>query len=350
MEAVIIKAAAVHADLVNIFTRLDVSMEDAELLAEVLVRTEQWGVKSHGLLRVKPYVACLISKGIIAGAAFSVLQRKGAWAQASANGGLGIPASVKATRLAMQLAQESVVGMVNVNMSHHNGAEGYYARMCAENGMIGIVMSTGNPIMAVSGSNKPTIGNNPLAYGVPAGKYGEIVMDIAMSNVSDGKVQQAKALGQQLPLGCFLGADGQPSTDPDDYLNGGVLLPFGAHKGYGLAVMVECMAGILSAAALTHDINSWNREEGKCGNTGHLFIAIDIQQIMPLQDYTNQVEKMIAEFKQSQRLPGVSEIFYPGEIERKRYQRHPNTVDIYPTTINSLRQAAELAGVTCESF
>lgn len=344
MKEIQIDRSKLHADLVRIFAVLKVPEPDARMVADVLIRTEQWGVRSHGVMRVKRYVECLISGGIRPDAGFTVEKRSGAWAQASANGGLGIPASVRATELAMDLAREHVVGMVNVRMSHHNGAEGYYARMCAERGMIGIVMSTGNPIMAVAGSVERTIGNNPMAYGVPAGKYGEIVLDMAMSAVADGKVQQARALGRQLPPGCFLDAEGRPATDPDAYLNGGVLLPFAAHKGSGLAVMVECLAGILSGAALTQEIDSWNCEAGKCGNTGHCFIAVDISRILPPEIFTGRVEEMIEEFKSSRRAPDAPEIYYPGELEMRRYLRDPEKVELYPSTLEALREAARMAG------
>lgn len=108
------------------------------------------------------------------GAAFTVEQQCGGWVRASANGGLGIPASCKATDLVIELAKEHGVGIVNLKESHHNGAEGVYANKIAQAGMVGMVMSTGNPIMAITGSREATIGNNPFAYAVPAGKYGTL--------------------------------------------------------------------------------------------------------------------------------------------------------------------------------
>ena len=347
MECITVSAGALQEDIARIFTALGVSESDAEVMARVLIFTEQCGIKSHGILRIGRYVDCLLSGGINARAPFLVEKCAGAWALANASGGLGIPASVKAMDLAMELAAKNVVGMVNVRKSHHNGAEGYYACMCAKRGMIGLAMSTGNPIMAATGACERVIGNNPFAYGVPAGKYGEVVMDVAMSAVADGKVQQAKLLGQLLPPGCFLDAEGRPSTDPDAYLNGGVLLPFGAHKGYGLAVMVECLAGVLSRAALTQEIDSWNSVEGKCGNTGHLFLAIDIAQIMPPAEFASRVEEMIGQFKAAKRLPGVKEIYFPGEIEKRRIDQAGGKVEIYASTAEILKASARSAGVVC---
>lgn len=339
---------ALRGDILRIFNALGVSRDDASMVADTLIRTEQWGVLSHGILRVKRYVECLQSGGILADAPFTVEKRSGAWALTSANGGLGIPACTKAADLAVELAKEHTVGAVNVRMSHHNGAEGFYTDRVARRGMIGMVMSTGNPIMAVTGASEATLGNNPFSYAVPAGAFGVLMLDAAMSTVADGKIQLARATGKKLPVGCILDREGNPSVEPEDYFNGGVLLPFGAHKGYGLAVMVECLAGILSGAALTHEINSWNTEPGKCGNTGHFILAIDIEKIMPVSRYVSRVEEMVRQFKAARRMPGA-EIYYPGELEQRRLREAGETVSLLPSTWRSFLEAGRLAGVSLQT-
>lgn len=331
--------------LLVLFQKLGVSREDAQMVADTLIQADQWGVASHGVMRVERYVRCLQSGGILPAAEFTVEQQFGGWVRASGNGGLGIPASCKATDLVIKLAREHGIGIVNLRQSHHNGAEGVYADMIAREGMIGMVMSTGNPIMAVTGSREATIGNNPFAYAVPAGKYGTLMMDVAMSAVADGKIRVLKSMGKLLDPGCVLNKDGNPTNVPDEYLDGGVLLPFGAHKGYGLSVMVECMAGIMSGAALTHEINSWNEIPGHCGNTGHLFMAMDISKMMDLGAYVKSVETMIGQFKGAKRADGVNEIYYPGELEQRRAAQAGETVSLLPSTWESLEQAFGCCGL-----
>lgn len=345
-ENIIISRHALEEKVLKILGTLNVSCEDAKMIADTLIQAEVWGVTSHGLLRLEHYVRCLQSGGILPDAKFTVEQKCGNWVRASANGGLGIPASCKATDLVIKLAKEHGIGIVNLKESHHNGAEGVYAHAIAKEGMIGMVMSTGNPIMAVTGSCEATIGNNPFAYAVPAGKYNTLMMDVAMSAVADGKVQVAKATGKMLEPGCILDKDGKPSVVPDDYLNGGVLLPFGAHKGYGLSVMVECMAGIMSGAALTHDIDSWNKKSGHCGNTGHMFVAMDISKMMLVTDYEKSVETMIEQFKSAKRAEGVAEIFYPGELEHSRAALAGDMVSLLPSTWEKIKLAAQYTGIT----
>lgn len=343
---IMISRHALEEKVLQILGTLNVSCEDAKLIADTLIQAEVWGVTSHGLLRLEHYVRCLQSGGILPDAKFTVEQQCGNWVRASANGGLGIPASSKATELVIKLAKEHGIAIVNLKESHHNGAEGVYANAIAKEGMIGMVMSTGNPIMAVTGSCEATIGNNPFAYAVPAGKYNTLMMDVAMSAVADGKVQVAKATGKLLEPGCILDKEGKPSVVPDDYLRGGVLLPFGAHKGYGLSVMVECMAGIMSGAALTHEIDSWNKKPDHCGNTGHMFMAMDISKMMPVADYERSVETMIEQFKSAKRAEGVAEIFYPGELEHRRAAQAGDMVSLLPSTWEKLELAAQYTGIT----
>ncbi|MBO5323921.1 MAG: Ldh family oxidoreductase [Oscillospiraceae bacterium] len=331
--------------LLALFQKLGVSLEDARMVADTLIKADQWGVASHGVMRVERYVRCLQSGGILPDAEFTVDQQFGGWVRASGNGGLGIPASCKATELVIKLAKEHGIAIVNLRQSHHNGAEGVYADMIAKEGMIGMVMSTGNPIMAVTGSCEATIGNNPFAYAVPAGKYGTLMMDVAMSAVADGKIRVLKSMGKLLDPGCVLDKNGNPTNVPDEYLDGGVLLPFGAHKGYGLSVMVECMAGIMSGAALTHEINSWNEIPGHCGNTGHLFMAMDISKMMDLGDYVHSVETMIEQFKNAKKAEGISEIYYPGELEQRRADQAGDKVSLLQSTWESLEAAFASCGL-----
>lgn len=346
VENKIISRGQLKDILVAMFDKVGVSREDALDIANTLIQAEQWGVTSHGLLRVEHYIRCLQSGGILPKAKFTVEKQFGGWVSASAGGGLGIPASCKAAKLVVELAKEHGIAVVNLKESHHNGAEGVYAYEIARRGMVGMVMSTGNPIMAVTGSCEASIGNNPFSYAVPAGKYDTLMMDVAMSAVADGKVQVAKATGKLLPPGCILDKDGKPSVVPEDYLSGGVLLPFGAHKGYGLSVMVEAMAGILSGAGLLHEINSWNKTPNHCGNTGHMFLAMDISKMMEVSEYTARVEQMIESFKAAKKAEGISEIFYSGELELRRAAAAGDTVSLLSSTWEKLKQGAGYVGMT----
>lgn len=348
MRQISVPGQALRADLIRLLRPLGVCEADAAAVADALIQAEQWGVASHGVMRVERYVRCLRSGGIRADAPFERIRQHGGWVLTTANGGLGIPASMRAAELAVALAREYGVGAVSVRESHHNGAEGVYSSYMAGQGMLGFAMSTGNAIMAAAGGAEAVIGNNPFSYAAPAGRYGTVMMDAAMSAVADGKVQLARAAGRQLEPGCILDAGGRPSTSPEDYFNGGVLLPFGAHKGYGLAVMVECLAGVLSGAALTTEIDSWNERPDRSGGTGHLLLAFDISGIMPPEAFGRRMEQLIARLKGSRRAEGVQEIYFPGELEQRRQKEAGGRVLLAPPAAEALRRAASHAGVVLQ--
>jgi len=218
----------------------------------------------------------------------------------------------------MEKAKATGIGIVNVKGSHHFGAAGYYTSMCADNGMVGISMSNGDRMIAATGSADKVLGNNPFSWAFPAGKYGKVVYDIAMSPTSDIKVLQAEKEGKQLPEGWLIDKNGNPTTDPSEYLKGGILIPFGGYKGYGLALMVEVFGAILSGAAMTKDVHAWNSDAEACGNVGHFFMALDISKLGDVSDYARRCEELIDEIKSAKKADGVEKIYYPGEIEGEK--------------------------------
>lgn len=325
----------------DILIACGVSEADAQTTAAVLVNADMRGVYSHGAIRLSGYVDCLRSGGVRAGAAPRIVAEGPSSARIDADRGLGIPASVFATEVARRKAEETGVGVVNVFNSHHHGACGYYSQSLALNGLVGIAMSTGDVIMAASGSAARAIGNNPFSYAVPAGKYRTICYDVAMSAVAAGKISIAAAERRAIPLGWLLDPEGRPTTDPDDYARGGALTPFGGHKGYGLSVMVEALAGLLSGAAMLSDIHAWNQDPGRSGNVGHCIIALDPGKLNPSVDLPARCEAMIEELAAARRAPGVERILYPGQLEHERERAaRAEGIPLPQATLDALQGAA----------
>ena len=331
---------------VDALTAVGASKEEAETVAEVLLNADKRGVHSHGLVRTEGYVKCLKSGGVKGGAKHTVVSDGPSYALIDAGGSLGIPVSVEATKLAIRKAKENGIGLVNVRGSHHHGACGYYSIMMANEGLIGLAMSTGDIIMAAAGTAEDSIGNNPFSYAVPAGRYGNICYDIAMSTVAMGKVAMAADEGRSIPLGWMLDKDGNPTTDPNSYKTGGTMVPFGGYKGSGLAMMVESLAGILSGAALLKDIHAWNTNPQGNGNVGHCFLAINPAMVNPGFDVAKRAEEMIDQIKGHRKAPGVEKIYFPGEIEQEKLARSlQNGVELPLATVHALQRAADIAGV-----
>ncbi len=312
----LVKIEKIKGNVKCIFEKAGVSASDAEMICEVLLDAEMKGIKTHGFVRVKKYIGCLESGGIKPSADIEIIVDTPSWALVDGKGGLGIGISCNATELAIEKARKTGVGIVNVRGSHHLGPAGYYAAKCADAGMLGMAMSNGDVLVAATGSCEKTIGNNPFAYAVPAGKYDKILYDVAMSVGSDMKIIQMQNEGKSVPDGWMIDKNGVMSNNPKDYLDGGTLLPFGGYKGYGLALMVESFAAALSGAAMTRNVHAWNSNPDSSGNVGHFFMALDISKIGSVEEYTQKIEAMIDEISSSKLATGADKIYYPGEKEQ----------------------------------
>ncbi|NLV85162.1 MAG: Ldh family oxidoreductase [Spirochaetales bacterium] len=319
---------------------------EAKTVAQVLISADERGINSHGIIRAEGYIQCLQSGGIAANAVHTIINDGPSYALVDANRGLGIPVSVFAMDLAIEKAKKSGIAIVNVFNSHHHGACGYYTLRCADRGLIGLAMSTGDIIMAITGAASNSIGNNPFSYAVPAGRYRSICYDIAMSTVAAGKISMAAVEKRSIPLGWLLDPDGNPTTDPDDYAKGGPLCPFGGYKGYGLSMMVESLAGILSSAALLKDIHAWNMDPNSSGNVGHCFIAIDPAVINPGFSIPERAEQMIDQLLSQKKAPGVQRIVFPGQLENeKEVDSKEHGVLLPEATLVALKHISEITGI-----
>lgn len=318
-----------------------VSEADARTTAEVLVSADMRGVHSHGVIRMIGYVECLLSGGVRYNAVPKIITEGPSNALVDADQGLGIPASVFATELARKKALESGVAVVNVFNSHHHGACGYYSQSLTDSGLIAMAMSTGDVIMAASGSASRAIGNNPFSYAVPAGKYRAVCYDVAMSTVAAGKISIAADENKSIPLGWLLDPEGNPTTEPKDYDKGGALVAFGGHKGFGLSIMVETMAGLLSGGAMLSDIHAWNKNPDQSGNVGHLIIAMDPKKLNPNIDMPARTEAMIEELASAKKAPGVDRILFPGQLEHEREAiAKKEGVNLPQATLDALQKVA----------
>ena len=315
----IVKINEITEKTVKIFMNEGASESIAREIADVLADTEMKGIWTHGFMRVAKYAECLREGGIRPTGAIEIVSDSPSMAVVTGKGGLGIAIAKRATELAIKKAEETGVGIVAVRGSHHLGAVGYYANMCAERGMIGMACSNVPRMLAVTGGASKAIGNNPFAYAVPAGKYGTVLYDIAMSVGSDMKLHAMRKNGDSIiPEGWIVDKKGRPTTKLDDFFDGGMLIPFGGYKGYGLAVMVEMLSGALPAAATPTNGAPWNKtprgEEG--GNTGHFIMAINLDMAGGADAFIKRSESLIEHFTSGPVAEGVDKIYYPGEKER----------------------------------
>jgi LDH2 family malate/lactate/ureidoglycolate dehydrogenase len=296
--------------------------EPAGAAAEVLVRTTARGVDSHGVSYLHQYVEQLRQGGAKHRARLTPLLEQGPLAVMDGGAGLGPAIAAEATAGAIARARAYGLSLTTVRNANHFGAAGHYALVCAEAGCVGLVLSNTPPIMAATGARGRSVGNSPLAFGAPRSDGPPVVLDIAMSRVAGGKIRMAAQDGREVPLGWILDPEGNPTTDPADFLlHRGALEPMEGHKGYGLSLMVETLAGALSGAAMLGAVGNWLYAPERPSDTGYFLLVIDTGPGSAFPDLAERVHALCEEVTAAPRAPGVDRILVPGELEHEAEQR-----------------------------
>lgn len=296
------------------FEKSGLSREDAELVTDTLIQAEMRGVGTHGIVRLPFYCKRLLDGGSRATPEIKVLAERPSILHIDGDNGLGQIVSSWAMRKTIEKARASGICFAAVRNSCHFGMAAYYAMLALPEEMIGVAASNAPPVMAAWGGRTAAIGNNPLAIAVPTASSFPLVLDMAMSVAAGGKVRLAALNKEKIPFGWILDAQGRPTDNPADFFPGGTLLPLG-HKGFGLAVMIEVLSGVLSGAGILGEMGLWFRDTTVPINNGHFFMALDIRAFCDLQVFKERVEGMIRELRSSPLAEGSRGIFMPGEIE-----------------------------------
>jgi len=294
--------------------------EYARITAEVLSETDCFGTHSHGTKNLHNYIRKIRAGGMALNGRIETLKEGPGYALLDAGYVIGMVPAYKAMELSVQKARYTGIASVVVRNASHFGAAGYYALMAAKNNMVGLVFSNVDANMTVPGARGKVIGNNPLAYGVPAGSYPPVFLDIAMSTVASLKVIQARKDGRSIPDTWIVDEDGLPTTDPSRYPDVGAMQPMAAHKGFGLALMVEILTGVLSGGGIMKEVPSWLFKMEEPNNVSHMFIAVDISKFIDPDQFNKRMETMIQYLHTAPKAKGTERIYYPGEMEWERYK------------------------------
>jgi LDH2 family malate/lactate/ureidoglycolate dehydrogenase len=334
------------------FSRAGLSDIDAATGAEVLSTTDAWGVFTHGSKALRGYLRRLHAGGLVADAR-PVLSGEGpAWATIDGNSALGMVTSVFAMRTAIAKASDTGIGYVGVRNSCHFGAAGYYSWLAADAGFIGLSMANDIPSVAAPGSRGAITGSNPIAYAIPAGRYQPMMLDMSVATVAGGKVYAARERGEPIPSTWLIGPDGRPTDDANSYPERSTLAPAAGHKGYGIGVLIETLAGVLSGAATTWQIGSWLGGDASAPtHHGAAFLAIDCGAISNRDDFAARMERLIDEIHQAPRADGVDRIYVPGEIEwGKHHLAVSDGIWLPSDVIASVAEAADLVSLSLDAY
>jgi len=319
---------------------------DAQTVADVLVMTDTWGTFSHGTGALANYVNTMKTGGINPTAVPEVMAEGTGWAIVDGHSSMGMLGSTLAMKLAIEKTRESTISWVGVRDSSHFGAAGYYANMAARQNMVGIAMSNADPNMVVPGARGHIIGNNPIAYAVPAGEEHPLLLDIALSAVAAGKILGMKALGQAIPDSWLSDADGLATSEVGDWPKSGSMLPMAGHKGYGIALLIEVLAGALTGAGMLGEVKSWILQSKDVSHLGQAFIVINVGAIIPIEHFRQRVDQIVRELRQSPKAKGSERVYVPGEIEwGKREDALKNGIPLPDQILASLHGLGKQLGL-----
>ncbi len=295
-------------------------------VARILVASDRRGIASHGTARLPNYVA-LVDAGVVDPAGRPVIERERA-ALGKFNGcnGWGHHASRVATDWAIERARDAGSALAVVRNSNHYGIAGWYALRAAQAGMIGFSVTNTSPLVAPTRAIKPLIGTNPIAIAAPAGRWGMFCLDMATSTIPRGRIEVAARRGESLPVGWAIGPDGRPATTPDAAI-AGALLPLGGleetcgYKGYGLALAVELLTGILGDAAYGPNIIGLFSTEGQ-SNLGQAFWVVDPAAVDDAGAFEARLEHLLDQLTAAETVPDApGRVLVPGEPEREAERR-----------------------------
>lgn len=331
------------------FTRLGVPEDEARLVADHLVEAGLSGHDTHGVLRLPQYVGMLRSGQVRPGAPLTVLSRSAGAARVSGGWNFGPVTATAAVRLALELAEGTAASVVTVRDCNHVARLGRFSEAVAAAGRIGIVMANGHGgdlAVAPHGGRERRLPTNPLSVAIPTGQGWPFVLDMTTSALSGGALRLLRNLGQPAPEGALIDAEGRPTTEVESYYGppAGALLslghPLGGHKGFGLAMAVDILAGALSGAGCSQG------EASVSGNA--LFILVlRIESFLPRLDFLAQVDRFVDWVKSSPPAPGFTEVLVPGErAHRAREERQRDGVEVDATAWEQISILAGELGVT----
>ena len=326
--------------------------EHARTVGDHLADANLAGHDSHGLIRIPQYIQ-LIKKGELDPKAQPEVVREDAGiAQLNGNRTFGQVVATYATRLAMKKARQSGIGMVAMGNLGHTGRIGTYPEMAAKEGMAGImctglVRSMSGGGVAPFGGREGRLSTNPISMAFPYSSDGPVLLDFATSMAAEGKLRVYRARGESLPDEWVLDKDGVPSRDPNDFYNGGAILPMGGlsggHKGFGLSFMVTLFGGLLGALGLPPG------GEPRAFAGGSSVIVIDLEGMAPGDDIRAHVADLVDFVKDTPPMKGSSGVLYPGEIEsRTRRERLANGVMIEQDTWDQVGRLIDEYGLRVE--
>lgn len=330
----------------KIFKAAGVSEDEAQIVTDLLVKSNLVGHDSHGIIRIPQYINLIKNEMIQPGVESEIIRETPSTAVVDGKWGFGQVVASRSMEMAIEKAKQTSISVVSTNHSNHVGRLSDYAMMAAEQDMIGMmtVNNHGAGLCAAPyGGYERRLSTNPICFAIPTGND-PIVMDITSSVVAEGKLRVKRNRGQEIPDGWIVDGYGKPSTNPADFYKepNGALLPLGGalgYKGFGLSMVIDILSGGLSHAGCSR------RDAERIGN-GLFMQVINVSNFIPIEEFYSETNNLIEFVRSSKLAQGFDEILIPGEPEmRVEKQRSEEGIFVDDETLRQIKEIAQKLGV-----
>ncbi|MEL6206208.1 MAG: Ldh family oxidoreductase [Pseudomonadota bacterium] len=345
-EAERISADRLGRFVADALTARGVVPDDAATVAAVMVEADIQGYGTHGVFRLRQYLARLAGGGCNPAAKVTVAHETVATALIDGDNGLGHLAMSRARDLAIEKARAAGIGWVGVRRGNHAGPLALYVRPQAEAGLLGMAAAVGsaNHVPPYGGTDL-LLGTNPIAFSAPVAGRDPFVFDMATTVAAMGKIKTLLQQGKPMPEGWMVGRDGAPLTDPARKSEG-FLLPIGGPKGYGLSVAIGLFAGVLNGAAFGSDVVDFTSDTASSTNTGQFVMALDPAAFGMKADFAEAAARIFDEIRASPPLPGHDPVRLPGDGKTAAAEaRRKNGLALNPALRRDLNALADECGL-----
>jgi L-2-hydroxycarboxylate dehydrogenase (NAD+) len=312
-----------------------VDAAEAKIVADNLVMAERRGIATHGVNFLVPLADRIERKLVVVPTKVTTITDADAVIHLDGGNGLGQVAATQGMKSAMEKARKFGVGLALVRNTNHIGLLAWYTLMAAHEGLVGFCACNGAASMAPWGGAEAFFGTNPFSVAAPGGDGAPIVLDMSTSIQARGKIRRAERLKERIPLGWALDAAGSPTEDPAAAMKG-TLLPIGGPKGYGMALFIDLLSGLLSGSSYSRNVKTFHQPEGPTG-VGVMLLAIDIARFMPLDTFRSMIAEYGKAIRGSKKARDTARIYLPGDIEAER-------------ELASAKKGIEVDAPVCESL
>ncbi len=314
-----VEPSALQEFAYEVLVRAGVAEKHATIVSEALVRADLRGVDSHGVARLETYVEKFEGGGFNGDPDITVDRVGEAAALVEADDGPGQSAGVRAIDTSMKLADDTGVGIVAVTNSNHFGTAAHYTERASGEEFIGIAMTNVGSDVVPFGGISPFLGTNPISFSIPTDRDFPITLDMATSVVAMGKIDHATGEGEEIPSDWAFDEAGNPTTNPEEVA---ALRPVGGPKGFGLAIVVDVLCGIVTGVGTSPSIGALYDDFEESMRLGHFFVAIDPSVYRPIEAFLSDVGAYIDRLKEQEPQDNVTEIRVPGELEALAMQQN----------------------------